>query len=98
MCGPCRCACAAILFSVRGALKDARPWATIRVLDAETYAESLTMDQKVDHRGITLEAPKHATLAAPSGAGAVHIKNVPDVMVRGWRVAGKVDSLPLLVV
>jgi serine/threonine-protein kinase len=83
---------------VGDALKDAKPWATIRVLDAEIYTESLTLNSKAEHRGITLEAPKHATLAPPPGASAVNIRNVPDVVLCGWRVAGKIDSLPLIVV
>src|SRR5262249_32788771 len=46
--------------SIKDALKDAKPWATIRVLDAETYPESIILDDPIRHEGIALEAPKRA--------------------------------------
>jgi hypothetical protein len=73
--------------SIIAALKDARPWATIRVLDAETYAESLVLDDPEKQRGLTLEAPKHATIEmGPDDGRALRLNGVADVRVAGFRL------------
>jgi serine/threonine protein kinase len=75
------------------ALAAARPWATIRMLDGETYAERLLLDDPDKHTGLMIEAPAGAVLAsAKKGAQLVTIKNVPHVRVRGLRLRPQPDS------
>jgi hypothetical protein len=63
-----------------------KPWATIRVLDAATYRETVALDQQELHEGLLLEAPKRASLAPPPAAGHVLlVRGVPRVRVRGFR-------------
>src|SRR5262249_40516137 len=61
----------------------------IRVLDATTYDEVLTINDRTRHAGIRLEAPKRATLNLPGTANrdiALIIMNVAHVAVHGFRV------------
>jgi hypothetical protein len=63
-----------------------RPGMTVRILDAGVYAEALQVEQAA-MRGLTLEAPRRATLAAPPRTKvALQVGNVADVTVRGLRV------------
>src|SRR5207253_277345 len=48
--------------TINDALKDAKPWATVRILDAETYPEMVRLDDPKKHEGITVDAPQGATL------------------------------------
>jgi hypothetical protein len=71
--------------TINEALKDAKPWATIRVLDAETYKETLVLDRKERHEGLSLEAPKRATiLLAGLARQAVVVRDVPGVRLSGF--------------
>jgi hypothetical protein len=71
--------------------KVTRPGMTVRILDAAVYPEALQLDQRGRHDGLTLEAPRRATLAAPPRArAALAVGHVADVTVRGLHVrAGK---------
>ncbi len=72
--------------SIKEALKDAKPWATIRVLDAAAYAETVVLDKPRQQEGICLEAIKQATLVLEAGSQrALVIDNVPNVRVSGFR-------------
>jgi hypothetical protein len=71
--------------SIGKALEKARPWATIRIQDAETYDETIRLDDAEKHTGLTLEAPKGATLRLVAPAmRLINIRDVPDVCVRGF--------------
>jgi hypothetical protein len=59
---------------------------TIRVLDAATYTENLSLTLPSVHAGITLEAPRRATLVAAGKNPALVIMNVPNVTVRAFDV------------
>jgi nitrous oxidase accessory protein NosD len=73
--------------TINDALKDAKPWATIRVLDSATYWEGITLDQKEVHEGLSLEAPGRATiLLANSARQALLIRDVAHVRIVGLRV------------
>jgi eukaryotic-like serine/threonine-protein kinase len=68
------------------AVAKAEPGAVIRVLDGGTYRESLHIVGAA-HRGLTLEAPEHATLEVPDGRpSAVRVENVLDVTLRGFQI------------
>jgi hypothetical protein len=72
--------------TIGAALGAAKPWTTIRVLDAATYSERLVLDNAARHEGIVLEAPGRATLEmGPRSLGFLTIKGVPNVRVRGFR-------------
>jgi hypothetical protein len=74
------------------ALADAKPWATIRVLDTETYAERLQLDEPDRHTGLVIEAPAGATLVSVGKASQiVLIKNVPHAGLRGFRLRPRSD-------
>jgi nitrous oxidase accessory protein NosD len=73
--------------TINAALTDARPWATVRVLDGATYTESVVLTDPEKCHGLTLEAPKRATLVLRNSAVlALGIQDVPEVRVRGFRV------------
>jgi serine/threonine-protein kinase len=68
------------------ALAKVKPGMTIRVLDEAAYEAHLTLDEPARHAGITLEAPKGATLILGEGFPyALAVLNVPGVRVRGFR-------------
>jgi serine/threonine protein kinase len=72
--------------SLGAALNDARPWDTIRVLDAATYAEALLLNDPSRHEGVSLESPLGATLQIGAGQRrALAIVGVPHVRVQGLR-------------
>jgi hypothetical protein len=72
--------------TINDALKDARPWATVRVLDAASYEERIHLNDRRKHEGLTLEAVKAATLFLPADASQlVTIEDVPHVRLSGFR-------------
>jgi hypothetical protein len=73
--------------TIGAALEKIQPHQTIRVLDAAVYAEEVRIGVRNRMEGITLEAPRGATLLAPVGAASGFlIGNVPRVTLRGFRV------------
>jgi hypothetical protein len=74
--------------SISDALKDAKPWATIRVLDKQDYAERLTIDDKSRHEGLCLEAVKGAALVGSSVEPMLTIVDAPNVRIRGLHFRG----------
>jgi hypothetical protein len=65
--------------------KELKPGATIRVLDAATYSERIILDNPEKHRGLCLDAPKHAVIELTgSPRGTLVIKDVPDVRIQGF--------------
>jgi hypothetical protein len=72
--------------TINDALKDAKPWATIRVLDDGVYAERLQLDAPARHEGIALEAARRATVELGGNApAALTIRGVAHVRVSGFR-------------
>jgi nitrous oxidase accessory protein NosD len=72
--------------SLTEALAQAKPWATIRVLDDATYRERLVLDDPGRHEGVVLEAPKGAVIElGPQSPVAGEIRGVPHVRLRGFR-------------
>ena len=82
--------------TIRDALKDVAAGQTVLVLDDATYVETLELTQPSPYAGVTLAAPRRATLAFPAGTHVgVMISNVANVVLRGFRImgAGAVDGL-----
>jgi serine/threonine protein kinase len=81
--------------TLNDALKDAKPWATIRIVDGETYEERVVLDDVAKHRGLQIESTAATILL--KGQGWV-IEDVPDVRLRGLHLqaAGLGDATPLL--
>ena len=78
--------------TLQEALDAATPWATIRVLDAETYDGPLELTDAEKHTGVVLEAPKRATIRLTANSlAAVRINGVAHVRFRGFdfRAAGQ---------
>jgi nitrous oxidase accessory protein NosD len=73
--------------SIGAALKDAKPWATIRVLDQTTYPETLLIGPASQFANVTLEAPQRATIAV-KGLVGIKIINVPGFTLRGFKLHG----------
>jgi hypothetical protein len=72
--------------AINEALKDAKPWATVRVLDAASYAEGIDLTDRKKYEGLTLEATNGAALQLASGARRnIFIEDVPHVRVTGFR-------------
>jgi serine/threonine protein kinase len=75
---------------INEALKDAQPWATIRVLDSGKYKEAIVLNDRKKHEGITLEAVKGATLHMAEGVRRlVTIEDVSQVRVTGFKCSEK---------
>lgn len=72
--------------TITDALNDARPWATVRVLDDADYSEALVISHPDRLTGLTLEAPRGAVLRGPTSLVVFVVSNVPDVVFRGFRV------------
>jgi predicted Ser/Thr protein kinase len=73
--------------TIGDAIKAAKPWATIRVLDDETYDETVVLDSVEQHRGISLEAPRGATLVVKRPRKfAIVVQSVAHVRVSGFRM------------
>jgi serine/threonine protein kinase len=68
--------------TITQALDNARPGVIIRVLDDKVYAESLALTRASLHEGITLDAPRRASLRQPT------VKTLLDVTVRWVTVRG----------
>jgi nitrous oxidase accessory protein NosD len=81
--------------TINAALEQAHPGNTIRVLDAKIYPEALSITQASRHAGITLEAPRRATLAPQTKIG-LDIANGPGVRVRGFRLQSGPGTLSLI--
>jgi hypothetical protein len=73
--------------TITEALKDAKPWATVRVLDDGTYPESLQVNNPDRHRGVSVETVGRATIALPADtAQGIAIRDVPDFRLANFRV------------
>jgi nitrous oxidase accessory protein NosD len=86
--------------TISDALKDARPWATVRVLDNAEYGETLLLDRK-EQEGICVDALRGATLSPGPNEPALTIASVPNVQVRGLGVRGHAKGrrgMPLILV
>jgi serine/threonine protein kinase len=67
------------------ALRDAKPWATIRVLDAGSYEEPVILDDAKKYEGLVLEAPAGAAVLMKGAARKFwEIQDVPHVRLRGF--------------
>jgi hypothetical protein len=81
--------------TVNGALKVVKPWATVRVLDAATYEETISLTDRKKYEGLTLEAVGGATLLLGKDiAPLIAVEDVPRVRVAGFKltdVAGSRD-------
>jgi nitrous oxidase accessory protein NosD len=76
--------------TISEALKDPKPWATVRVLDAETYEEAIALTDRKKYEGLTLEAVKGATLLLPNDRhNLITITDVPHVRIAGLRCADR---------
>src|SRR5438445_110068 len=89
--------------SIKEALaKVTRPRMTIRVLDSETYEETVSISKSQLHAGITLESLERATITpAPSGGdlgAAIIVENVSNVTIRGFKLHADRPGVYLLVV
>jgi hypothetical protein len=73
--------------TINAALKDAKPWATIRVLDAATYEEWIDLREPENLTGLWLDGPRGATINIPTlQRVAVAIHDVPFVRVSGFQL------------
>jgi nitrous oxidase accessory protein NosD len=76
------------------ALKEARPWDTIRVLDGGTYEEQVALKDRKMLEGITLEAVKGATLQLPTRAlYLLTIADVPRVRLAGFKLTNRAGAV-----
>ena len=72
--------------TINEALKDAKPWATIRVLDAASYEEIINLTDRKKYEGLTLEAVHGAALHMASDVRRlIVIEDVPHVCLAGFR-------------
>src|SRR5262249_51646596 len=72
--------------TITDALKDVKPWTTVRVLDDAKYAEQIVLNDPKQHEGVVLEAPKRATLLLTDKAlRSLVIEDVRNVRVKGFR-------------
>ncbi len=72
--------------SIAAALRAAGPGATIRILDAAVYKESLRIDEPARLRDLTIEASQGASLESSAAEPVVTIENTPGVVLRGLRI------------
>ena len=72
--------------SIAAALRAAGPGATVRVLDAAVYKESLRINEPARLRGLTIEADRGAWLESSGAEPVVTIENTPGVVLRGLRI------------
>jgi nitrous oxidase accessory protein NosD len=79
--------------TINDALKDAKPWATIRVLDDQTYEEAAALTDRKKREGLALEAVKGATLLLPMELKRLlAIENVPHVRIAGFKFIDRGNS------
>ncbi len=72
--------------SINAAVKEAKRWATIRVLDAETYSERVVLEYAEHFEGVSLEAVRGATFLLAKVKGAcVSARDVPHLRIAGFR-------------
>ncbi len=72
--------------TINDALKEARPWDTVRVLDDAEYEECLSLNDKAKFEGVTIDAPKRAKLVMRRGdLYAIDLTDVPHLALRGFR-------------
>jgi serine/threonine protein kinase len=72
--------------SIAAALRAAGPGATIRILDAAVYKESLRIDDPTRLRDLTIEADRGASLESSAAEPVVTIENTPGIVLRGLRI------------
>jgi serine/threonine-protein kinase len=72
--------------SIAAALRAAGPGATVRILDAAVYKESLRIDEPTRLRDLTIEATQGAWLESGAAEPVVTIENTPGVVLRGLRI------------
>jgi serine/threonine protein kinase len=72
--------------SIEAALRAAGPGATIRILDAGVYKESLRIDEPTRLRDLTIETNQGASLESSAAEPVVTIKGTPGVVLRGLRI------------
>jgi serine/threonine protein kinase len=79
------------------ALKEAKQWDTVRVLDDATYEETVDFTDEDRQTGLCLEAVNGATIRLPNESGlAVQIRGVPHVRLTGFRLTQARDrSAPI---
>ena len=76
--------------TINAALKDAKPWDTVRVLDKAVYSETVALVDAKRHAGVTVESTAGAAiLLSPRDRNAVEIRDVPHVKIRGFRFLTK---------
>jgi hypothetical protein len=79
--------------SLGEALAAVKPGMNVRVLDDATYVEAVMLALPSRYAGITLEAPRGATLAAPPRVRYLFfIGNVPQVTLRGFRLRAGAET------
>ena len=66
--------------TITDALKNAKPWATIRLLDDGSYDESIELNDPEQQRGIVLETAMGASIRS------ARVTDVPFFVLRGFRV------------
>ena len=79
--------------TISAALVAVRPGQTVRVLDGGTYEESLAINRRTSHDGITLEAVRGATLRTRD----LMLNNVSGVRVRGFRLQPNTAEFCMLI-
>ncbi|MBI5759694.1 MAG: protein kinase, partial [Planctomycetales bacterium] len=85
--------------SLGEALGRAGPGAVIRVTDAETYRESITLNDADHWRGITLETTAGATLESASPTTpVVSISGTSDVTLRGFKLIAPAQKQAVVIV
>jgi hypothetical protein len=72
--------------TIQQALDAAGPGDKIRVLDDATYQESIAIVDPQRTRGLTLEAPRGASLQGITSQPAVTVRDAQNVTVRGLRL------------
>jgi hypothetical protein len=83
--------------TIQQALEAAGPGDRIRVRDDATYDESIAIVDAKKTRGLTLEAPRGASLVSASEMPALTIRNTRFVTVRGFRVTSGATQHSLVV-
>jgi serine/threonine-protein kinase len=72
--------------SIAAALRAAGPGATIRIVDAAVYKESVKIDEPARLRDLTIEANQGASLESSAAEPVVTIENTRGVGLRGLRI------------
>lgn len=73
--------------TIQDALQRAHENSTIRILDDATYLETLMIDDPARWRNITIDAPRHATLATDGATDTLlTLRDTPGVRLRGLKL------------